>query len=707
IKVTILANPVTTITTPPAAVCEQEVDLASTWSVTNVTDKLITEYLDGTTELASSKVTESGTYTITNKYVNDYSNIGAISVTPQTTPGYCVGNPVDVTVTIDTLSTPLISGSLTACPGIQEELKVSAISNVASISYSWDGAITATGDKIMGGTTNSTKGQTFTYTVTATAGTCSETSAPHTITVGDGPVEGLMTATETDNSLSQFMFTDDNGGQERVVYACGNELTLNVNYNNTNSVAGTEFTWYDGATSIGTGASIQIPETTSPATKTYEVKYFNKCAASAKVTVHFVPLGIDPTLAEKPLTLCEGNPFNLKFEHNSSAILQPQIKWFKNGTEIANETKNQYTIASTTSADNGKYGFEISFKGCKETVTLTDLTVIPAISATTPATPTICEGEEVELEITNVKPQGTTISWEADATIISGEQTSKVTVKPTYKGGSTHQAEYTYKAIAYNSICDSKKEYPVSVLVDEALSGSISGRNAICENESTTLNATAYDASTYTWKEGATVLAQSGVVTVKPLVTTTYEIEMTRGKCSATDNYMVEVTTNPVIVSVDSVGVRDRQVITEAGKGTAPFEFWYDENTANVSVDDIFYGLTFTTHVAHVKDINGCQASYKFILDPPAINVPEFFSPNGDGVNDKWVVGSLAEVYPDALVVIYDRFGKELIQFKGGDIDGWDGTYNGVPMPSTDYWYVIDIEEIDMQYSGHFTLLRQ
>ena len=706
IKVTILANPITLVT-PPATVCETEVDLATTWSVTNVTDALTTGYLNGATELASSKVTESGTYTITNKYVNDYSNIGAISVTSQTTPGYCVGTPVNVTVTIDTLSTPLISGSLTACPGIQEELKVSAISNVASISYSWDGAITATGDKIMGGTTNSTKGQTFTYTVTATAGTCSETSAPHTITVGDGPVEGVMTATETDNSLSQFKFTDDNGGQERVVYACGNELTLDVNYNNTNSVAGTEFTWYDGATSIGTGASIQIPATTTPASKTYEVKYFNKCAASAKVTVHFVPLGIDPTLAEMPLTLCEGNPFNLKFEHNSSAILQPQIKWFKNGTEIANETKNQYTIASTTSADNGKYGFEISFKGCKESVTLTDLTVIPAISATTPATPTICEGEEVELEITNVKPQGTTISWEADATIVSGEQTSKVTVKPTYQGGSTHQAEYTYKAIAYNSICDSKKEYPVTVLVDEALSGNISGRNAICENESTTLNATAYDASTYTWKEGATVLAQSGVVTVKPLVTTTYEIEMTRGKCSATDNYMVEVTTNPVIVSVDSVGVRDRQVITEAGKGTAPFEFWYDENTANASVDDIFYGLTFTTHVAHVKDINGCQASYKFILDPPAINVPEFFSPNGDGVNDKWVVGSLAEVYPDALVIIYDRFGKELIQFKGGDIDGWDGTYNGVPMPSTDYWYVIDIEEIDMQYSGHFTLLRQ
>ena len=48
-----------------------------------------------------------------------------------------------------------------------------------------------------------------------------------------------------------------------------------------------------------------------------------------------------------------------------------------------------------------------------------------------------------------------------------------------------------------------------------------------------------------------------------------------------------------------------------------------------------------------------------------------------------------------------------MIQFLGADAEGWDGTYNGVPMPSTDYWYMIDIEEIGMQYSGHFTLLRR
>ena len=39
--------------------------------------------------------------------------------------------------------------------------------------------------------------------------------------------------------------------------------------------------------------------------------------------------------------------------------------------------------------------------------------------------------------------------------------------------------------------------------------------------------------------------------------------------------------------------------------------------------------------------------------------------------------------------------------------NGWDGTYNGNPLPSTDYWYQIDIEEINMQYVGHFTLIRR
>jgi gliding motility-associated-like protein len=93
-------------------------------------------------------------------------------------------------------------------------------------------------------------------------------------------------------------------------------------------------------------------------------------------------------------------------------------------------------------------------------------------------------------------------------------------------------------------------------------------------------------------------------------------------------------------------------------------------------------------------------------MDPPPLFPPIYFSPNGDGISDRWDVPNMREIYPDAVVSIYDRFGKELIKYRG-EADGWDGTYKGSAMPSTDYWYVIDINEINRQYVGHFTLLRK
>jgi gliding motility-associated-like protein len=120
-----------------------------------------------------------------------------------------------------------------------------------------------------------------------------------------------------------------------------------------------------------------------------------------------------------------------------------------------------------------------------------------------------------------------------------------------------------------------------------------------------------------------------------------------------------------------------------------------------------FDNIPFGTHTMHVKDFYNCETSKIFHLDPPEIIIPEYFTPNSDGTNDRWIVPGLAEVYPAAVVTIFDRYGKTLAQFFGAEAGGWDGTYNGNKMPSTDYWYQIDIEEINRQYVGHFTLIRR
>ncbi len=90
----------------------------------------------------------------------------------------------------------------------------------------------------------------------------------------------------------------------------------------------------------------------------------------------------------------------------------------------------------------------------------------------------------------------------------------------------------------------------------------------------------------------------------------------------------------------------------------------------------------------------------------PELHIPNYFSPNGDGVNDKWTIEALKEAYPKSQVQIYNEIGKLIIEYLGKDFDGWDGTYLGQPMPSSDYWYKIYIEEKRTYLFGHFTLIR-
>ena len=83
------------------------------------------------------------------------------------------------------------------------------------------------------------------------------------------------------------------------------------------------------------------------------------------------------------------------------------------------------------------------------------------------------------------------------------------------------------------------------------------------------------------------------------------------------------------------------------------------------------------------------------------------FSPNSDGENDRWIIKNV-ELYSDITVTIYDRMGKIVREFNAYDNleNSWDGKdYRGRILPSTDYWYVIDVDESDRQYVGHVTLL--
>ena len=86
----------------------------------------------------------------------------------------------------------------------------------------------------------------------------------------------------------------------------------------------------------------------------------------------------------------------------------------------------------------------------------------------------------------------------------------------------------------------------------------------------------------------------------------------------------------------------------------------------------------------------------------------EVFTPNSDGIHDTWTIKNV-ESYAQLDVTIYDRSGKKVRVLNAYDNleNSWDGKDDkGNDLPSSDYWYVINVPESDVQYVGHVTLSR-
>lgn len=110
-------------------------------------------------------------------------------------------------------------------------------------------------------------------------------------------------------------------------------------------------------------------------------------------------------------------------------------------------------------------------------------------------------------------------------------------------------------------------------------------------------------------------------------------------------------------------------------------------------------------YVLTVTDPLGCVArDTTLVVVSPAIKVNNTFTPNGDGINDLWEITGLV-AYTDATVDIFNRYGQKLFHSIGYP-KAWDGTYNGKPVPSGVYYYIIDTKVNKQVLSGYVTVIR-
>ncbi len=210
----------------------------------------------------------------------------------------------------------------------------------------------------------------------------------------------------------------------------------------------------------------------------------------------------------------------------------------------------------------------------------------------------------------------------------------------------------------------------------------------LCENQTIQISAeVSISNPVYLWNTGET----SESITID--IAGEYNVEVQGDECFTTiKTFLVRQVDLPILESISSDG--QNIIITLANTGD--FEF---------SIDGVFYQpnhvitLENGNHTIYIRDRNGCGIISMNYLH---FAIPKYFTPNNDGYNDTFDLKGI-ELFKASDVFIFNRYGKLLKSSKNSPF-AWNGTFNNELLPTSDYWYLIRID--DHEFRGHFALKR-
>ncbi|HRA71218.1 MAG TPA: T9SS type B sorting domain-containing protein [Flavobacterium sp.] len=158
---------------------------------------------------------------------------------------------------------------------------------------------------------------------------------------------------------------------------------------------------------------------------------------------------------------------------------------------------------------------------------------------------------------------------------------------------------------------------------------------------------------------------------------------------------------NPLTLVLSDGGLNEIVATTTGGSPG----YRYTLNGEDYGSQNTFIFYKSGDYTVTVTDSNGCVATATRYFEFVDIKIPNVFTPNGDGDNDGWLPTNTMN-YPDLIFHIFDRYGRKVGTYREGQF--WDGKYNGLELPTGDYWYVLKLqnENDSREFVGHFTLYR-
>jgi gliding motility-associated-like protein len=196
-----------------------------------------------------------------------------------------------------------------------------------------------------------------------------------------------------------------------------------------------------------------------------------------------------------------------------------------------------------------------------------------------------------------------------------------------------------------------------------------------------------------------------------PATTTTYTLTATQGPCTVTRSFTVAVAQAIAVNAGPDVSVYQGQSTQLNGSGPSGVYAWTPPaglSAANIP-NPIATPAATTTYTFRITTPQGCTATDEVTVRviPYCIKVMNAFTPNGDGINDRWLVSN-GPCLTNSHVTVYNRYGS--LVYESADYkNDWDGTYKGKPVPDGTYYYKIVFRIINGQREfaqGDVTVIR-
>ena len=479
----------------------------------------------------------------------------------------------------------------------------------------------------------------------------------------------------------------------------GNNLILSALEPGTNT-----YTWSRNGTVIP-GATNPTYTVTEAGTYSVAIELGTSgCISTGKITVEYTQ-----KLTPSPSTIVQCDPENDGITTFNLQKIEDKIK----STDSTIESVEYYSDANGqnlipnptvfTSPETIVYAMVFNKYDCFALVPVT-LSISNA-SPTSPAPFSFCDetgtkdgirqfdlNAEISPDVLDGLPTGLNVSYFATA----NDALLSANILPNLFTNTTANQQIIWALITNGPDCYGI--IPVTLIVNYLEVSNFDDEDrVVCEGLSAIQLSVPTGFETYLWND--VNASSTNSITVTTAGTYTVKVTDVNG-CSDSKTFNVK---SSGVATITGVTIADfnggDNVVTIEYTGSGRYEFSLDG--IKYQDDATFYNVPSGVYEVYVKDKDNCGKTTKeiFVLD-----YPKYFTPNGDGYNDVWTINYLQKQNRMAQVQIFDRYGT--IIFSGtGDNAGWDGTFKSKPLPSSDYWFTITLENKRV-IKGHFSLKR-